>query len=191
MSPPDSLETNTASEAEGLLGLSLVTDPHKEVGLPRRKRWVAVGLCASLLLVTSVALSWWLWREYNSLSLWVDRVRRPGYVLLYSAKAVDGSYFAVFDAGNDTMAFCSREKTRTGVTMNHLELDDEEGIGVLDSAKGLSSLPRNVNLGLLRYAIDDGMVVGIRPGFRGKIRLKYWLEFDRVLLDAEISWHEE
>jgi hypothetical protein len=69
-----------------------------------------------LLMVIALVTSWDAWRKLRpgTLSSWVQQVQRPGYRLLYSTETDDHSYYAIFDAGDDYLAFCSLEKRRPG-----------------------------------------------------------------------------
>ncbi len=140
-----------------------------------------VAIAGPLILVGLPILSFWLWLHPSSLQDWIERVRRPGYRLLYSTETPDRSYYAFFDAGNDRLAFCQLESAMHESSSTSITTVDGED--VVDT-KQLTGLTRNL-LGV--YHVSDGIEIPIKGGVVGKLRVRHTADH-RVVLDVEVPW---
>jgi len=156
--------------------------------MKRRRLWTITTLA---LFASCASLAFLCW-ECMTLDGWTYQVGRPGFKLLYSTKTADGSYYALFDAGNNQLAFCSWEHgTHSAAT----SLEDAEGRDILDTKnRRMGHLQRQWPLGVGPIAVLDGLIIPIKPGVKGRIRLVH-READQddqtVLLDANVSWHDD
>jgi hypothetical protein len=150
-----------------------------------KQRLVVLAVLAGIALAGG---SWCVLRYYRSLPAWLGRVQRPGYALLHAAQTEDGSYFAVFDAGDDWLAFCHSERGEYRVTST--SVSEADGNDALDTkARQFTTLTRTYHFGVGTYGIIDGEVLPIRRGARGPLRIAYWARDENVLLfSAEVPW---
>jgi hypothetical protein len=154
-----------------------------------RRRLIIVGLIGgAILFAACVWLCIWLWRDYDSFPSWVNRVRRPGYVLLYSTQDHDGAYYAIFDAGGNRLAFCRSSEVHS---VTSLQVLDASGNQALDKrGPRFTPLVRTLDLGFTKYSIDDGDELVIKPELQGRLHVLYRDENNNPLLDVVIPWHE-
>jgi hypothetical protein len=153
----------------------------------RRVIWATV-IVGPLILI-GLLVTFWLSIRPGSLREWVARVQRPGYSLIYSTETPDHSYFALFDAGGDRMAFCYLTKRRPGVsTTSVTSITSADGEDALDTEhRKFTSLTRKI-LGV--YGVIDGAELPIKPGVRGNLRVRY-AEDNSEVLNAEIPWRQD
>jgi hypothetical protein len=154
--------------------------------LNRRQRKLLVwgaAVVAAVILIGTPVLYGWLWFRPVSLPEWIERVRRANYRLIYSSEATDHSYYAIFDAGDNRLAFCHLHKSaQPSSTILDITIDGED---VMDTKhRQYSSLNRSF-LGV--YSVTDGVELPIKPGVAGKLRVRYEVD-DHDILDTEIPW---
>jgi hypothetical protein len=154
--------------------------------LLNRQRKVLVwgaAVVAAVILIGTPVLYGWLWFRPVSLPEWIERVRRPDYRLIYSTEATDHSYYAIFDAGDNRLAFCHLHKSaHPSSTLLDITIDGKD---VMDTKhRQYSSLNRSF-LGL--YSVMDGVELPIKRGVAGKLRVRYEAD-GKDILDTEIPW---
>jgi len=149
------------------------------------KRSRAVVVCGAIAVLVGMAfLGWWLALGPVSLPQWVERVRRPGYRLLFATETPDQSYYAIFDAGDDKLAFCHRHRPGHHYSSS-LTISAVGGKDVLDTKhRRFTVLTRKV-LGF--YGVIDGEEYPIKPGVVGPLGLRF-LPTGAEELYADIPW---
>lgn len=127
-------------------------------------------VCAVLTIAAIVgAPAFVIYRRIEPASLrsWIARVERPGWRLLHSAET-DTHWFAVFDAGDDRLAFCWRDRGKEPRSyQSSLTVTDAAGKDVEDSSRRTQFVDRDVWIVVGEYGIVDGHSHPIRPGHAG------------------------
>jgi hypothetical protein len=96
---------------------------------------------------------------------WVQLVGRPDYKELY-ATTVQGRHIAIFDAGNDTIAFCdSQSDLDPGVT---LTIRNSSGESAFDHSRKHAPLTLSYRSRFVTTQRDVGMLVPIRHHEKGE-----------------------
>jgi len=160
--------------------------------MERRQKMVLWGVVAAvigapILLIALVVLYFWLSLRPVPLEAWVERVRRPGYRLLYSTETPGHSYYAIFDAGKDQLAFCELDRTKHAalVSTSSTVISTPDGEDALDFKGRNSPMLTRKLLGI--YVVMDGMEEPIKRGFVGKLRIRHQVD-NNAVLDTEVEW---
>jgi hypothetical protein len=140
------------------------------------------------LLVGLIVLNFWLSLRPVPLEAWVQRVRRPGYRLLYSTETPLHSYYAIFDAGNEYLALCELDRMAHGTSgwVGSTDIRSADGQDALDNTDNRPTVPLLRNL-LGIWTVDDGVALPIKPALVGKLHIQHELDGANVL-DVEIEW---
>ncbi len=156
--------------------------------MKRSRKLLIGGLVAVLpvLLVGEIVLYFWLSLRHVPLAAWVERVRRPGYHLLYSKETSDHSYYAIFDASDDRLALCELEGRATNqIRMSTTSITTLDGKDALDTTRAGRPLLRNL-LGV--YTVMDGYEEAIKPGIAGRLKVRHEVGHEEAAIDTEIDW---
>lgn len=127
--------------------------------------------------------------RHESLSAWTERIQRPGFKLLWAEEMPDHSYFAIFDSGEDTLAFCEKENADGLRRSSSMSICDSQDNDVLDTKnRKLAFLSRKYLLGM--YTELDGRILPVKPGTVGPIHIKYHEQPSGRTIDVTIPWEK-
>ena len=112
----------------------------------------------------------------------MERVRRPGYRLIYSTETPDHVYYAIFDAGDDRLAFCELDnRPPPFIRIISTSITTAKGKDVRGEGKRL------VRSLLWIHDVEDGYEYPIERGVVGKLRVRHRIGFRKVF-DEKIDW---
>ena len=109
----------------------------------------------------------------ESLDSWAARVKRPGYTLRYRSQTRT-HYVALFDVGDDCLAFCRKRIAGTGSDAAvKIEITDVSGNNLEDTGRKRRRLTRPQGLVPTSRAACDGEVIPIARTFNGRMRVVF------------------
>jgi len=109
----------------------------------------------------------------ESLDSWTARVERPGYTLRYRSQTRTHCV-ALFDAGDDCLAFCRKRIAGTGSDAEvKIAITDVSGKSLEDTSRKCRPLTRPKGLGPTSRAACDGEVIPIARTFNGRMRVVF------------------
>lgn len=109
----------------------------------------------------------------ESLDSWTARVKRPGYTLRYRSQTRT-HYVALFDAGDDCLAFCRKRIAGTGSdARSETRITDVSGNNLEETSRKRRRLTRPQGLVSTSRTACDGEVIPIARTFNGRMRVVF------------------
>lgn len=105
----------------------------------------------------------------SSIGEWEARTQLPGFSLLNRAD-LPSYYVCVYDTGSGEIAFCFNEKKPGSADIHSFGVYDSEGNNLQDPARWNKHSDLNTHG---KAYIIKGMVVPVRPGYSGIIRIEF------------------
>jgi hypothetical protein len=164
----------------------------------------AVRTTLAALALAALAAGGGLWGYLSvypaSLDSWSRRVSRPGFSLRYRSKT-STHFVALFDAGDGRLAFC--RQSRFGCPnpgRSRVGIYDDRGGNLLDPGRDVERMIRVYHLGPARWEVDDGLLIPVKPGFAGRMRVEFRAAGDatddgaaepelRTVIDVHVEWN--
>jgi hypothetical protein len=105
----------------------------------------------------------------QTLEEWINGVGRPEYKLLY-ATTTQGRHIVIFDAGNDTIAFCDSQSD----PVSALSITSASGESVIDHSRKIAPISVSETFIIKRVDRDVGELIPVRHDLKGEpIRFLY------------------
>lgn len=108
----------------------------------------------------------------STLEQWIERTRRPGFVLLDEVE-LEEYFICVYDTGSHEVALCYSWKRSEDEPDTSLSVQDADNRDLQDSSRWSSHTQLNEEGMVAEHAYVKGMVIPVQADYRGPIRIVF------------------